>query len=112
MSALQLLGALAISVVWMGAWAQLIGMPIAWLRLRRSGAWAERPAGVRRIDLLAAYVARPTIAAVVWGWVVILVAEVGGLGFSGPTLAVLAYGAPLIFVPWAVLQRDPGRLAD
>jgi hypothetical protein len=110
MTVLQLLGALAISVVWMGGWAQLIGMPIAWKRLSSTPAWADRPEGVRRIELLAEFVIAPTAASIVWGWLVILVAAIGGLGLSGVTLAVVAYGAPLIFVPWAVLQLDPDRL--
>jgi len=112
MSALGLLGDLAISVIWMGGWAQLIGIPLAWLRLRGMPAWAERPAGVRRIDLLAAYVTGPTIAAVVWGWAMILLAAIGGLGLSGLTILALTFGAPLIFVPWAVLQLDRARLPD
>jgi len=110
MSAVELLSGLAISVIWMGGWAQLIGMPVAWMRLRGTRAWGERPEGVRRIDLLAAFLARPTVASVLWGWLVILVAAVGGLGLSGGTLAVIMFGGPLIFVPWAVLQLDPDGL--
>jgi hypothetical protein len=105
-SALELLSSLGISVIWMGGWAQLIGMPIAWLRLRGTGSWEERPEGVRRIDLLAAHLARPTAAAVVWGWLVIIAAALGGLGLSGGALAAIMFGAPLVFVPWAVLQLD------
>jgi hypothetical protein len=109
MSALQLLGALAISVIWMGAWAQLIAIPIAWLRLRSLRAWADRPQGIRRIDLLAEFVIAPTAAAVVWGWLVILVAAIGGLGLSGGALAVVMFGAPAIFVPWAVVNLNVAR---
>ena len=111
MSALELLSGLAVSVIWMGGWAQLIGMPIAWLRLRGTAAWAERPAGVRRIDLLAAHLTRPTLATVVWGWLVVLVAAIGGLGLSDAAILALMFGAPLIFVPWAVLQLDRDREA-
>ncbi len=111
MSAFELLSGLAVSVIWMGGWAQLIGMPIAWRRLRGTAAWVERPAEVRRIDLFAAYLARPTLATVVWGWLVILVAAIGGLGLSDVAILVLMFGAPLIFVPWAVLQLDRGRQA-
>ena len=108
MTAIQLISALAISTIWMGAWAQLIGMPIAWSRLRRTRAWAE-PArrGVRRIELLADFVIAPTAASMVWGWLVILLAAIGGL--SGGALLVVMFGAPAIFVPWAVVNLNVAR---
>jgi drug/metabolite transporter superfamily protein YnfA len=40
--------------------AELIGLPFAWLRLRKSEAWAKRPPGVRRLDLLTAFTAKIT----------------------------------------------------
>lgn len=40
--------------------AELIGVPFAWLRLRRTDAWENRPQGVRRIDLLATFIAKIT----------------------------------------------------
>ena len=107
MTAIQLIGALAISTIWMGAWAQLIGMPIAWSRLRRTRAWADRPEGVRRIELLADFVIAPTAASIVWGWLVILLAAIGGL--SGGALLVVMFGAPAIFVPWAVVNLNVAR---
>jgi hypothetical protein len=51
------------------------------------------------------------MATVIWGWAVILLAAVGGFGLSDATLLILMFGAPLVFVPWAVLQLDRGRLA-
>ena len=71
MTAIQLIGALAISTIWMCAWAQLIGMPIAWSRLRRT------------------------------------LAAIGGL--SGGALLVVMFGAPAIFVPWAVVNLNVAR---
>ncbi|HEY7256561.1 MAG TPA: hypothetical protein VH476_07735 [Solirubrobacterales bacterium] len=109
MSALQVLGSLAISAIWMGAWAQLIGIPIAWIRLRDQRAWANRPEGIRRLDLLAEFVIAPMAASVVWGWLVILVAAVGGLGLSGGALGVVMFGGPAIFVPWAVVNLNLAR---
>jgi hypothetical protein len=107
MTAIHLIGALAISSIWMGGWAQLIGMPIAGLRLRRTRAWADRPDGIRRIELLAGFVIAPTAASIVWGWLVLLLAAIGGL--SGGALVVLLFGAPAIFVPWAVINLDVAR---
>ena len=106
MAALQLLADLAISVIWMGAWAQLIGMPIAWKRLHRTRAWADRPEGVRRIELLADFIITPTAASIVWGWLIILLAAVGVLGHSGGALVLVMFGVPAIFVPWAVLNLN------
>jgi hypothetical protein len=93
-------------VVWMGAWAQLLGMPIAWLRLRRSQAWRDRPAGVRRIDLLARFILPITALTIIWGWVIVLLGLLGGAGFSGGALLLVLFGGPVLFVPWSVLQQD------
>jgi hypothetical protein len=93
----------------MGAWAQLIGIPIVWMRLRDQRAWADRPEGIRRFDLLAEFAIAPTAASVVWGWLVILAAATGGLGLSGGALAVVMFGAPAIFVPWAVVNLNLAR---
>jgi hypothetical protein len=93
-------------VFWMGAWAQLLGMPVAWLRLRGTPAWRERPEGVRRIDLLAMFLARVTAVTMVWGIAVAIIAAIGGAGFSGGALYLILFGAPVIFVPWWVLQQD------
>jgi hypothetical protein len=110
MTVFDFLVAVATSVIWMGAYAQLLGMPVAWVRLRKRPAWRKRPSGVRRIDLLAAFVLGPTALSVVWGWAVLAIAAIGGLGFSGGALLALLFGAPVIFVPWAVFRLDTERL--
>jgi hypothetical protein len=109
MTALELLVAFATTVIWMGAYAQLIGMPTAWLRLRNTQAWKGRPQELRRIDLLAEFILRPTLLAIVWGWIWLIVGALGGLGFSSGTLLVVIGGGPVIFVTWAVLQLDKDR---
>jgi len=97
------------AVIWMGAYAQAIGMPIAWVRLRQTDAWRNRPPGLRRIDLLAQFVLLPTAATVVWAWFWILAAALGGFSLSGTALLTILLGAPLIFVPWAILRDDKHR---
>lgn len=52
--------------------AELIGVPAAWLRLRATPEWSDRPADVKRIDLLSRYVARITGLASVWAFIVAL----------------------------------------
>jgi hypothetical protein len=53
-------------------WAEVLGLPFAWIRLRRTDVWAQRPSGVRRIDLLATFVAKVTGLAALFGGLVAL----------------------------------------
>lgn len=50
--------------------AQVVAVPIAWLRLRRTEVWAARPRHVRRLDLLVAFSGGPVVLAAVFGGVV------------------------------------------
>ena len=52
--------------------AELVGVPVAWLRLRNTTEWSDRPAGVRSLDLLSRYVRRVTGLAAAWAAVVSL----------------------------------------
>ena len=97
------------AAIFMGAFAQLLGMPIAWLRLRGTAAWRERPEGIRRIDLLADFIIGATVLSIAWGTVVVL-ADAVGLDLSTAAMLVILLGGPAIFVPWLVLQLDTGRL--
>jgi len=103
------------AAIWFGGLAQLIGMPIAWLRLRKTDSWRGRPGGVRRIDLLAGFIQEAVDLAIVWtflGVLVILASTV--LGWSGVALgaAVLLFAGPLLFVPWIVLRLDLERFPE
>ncbi len=51
-------------------WAEILGVGVAWLSLRGSGHWSERPAEERRIDVLARYVGKVTT--LVGGWSLII----------------------------------------
>ena len=109
MTVFELLGAMVMLVVWMGAYTQLLGIPVAWLRLRHTVAWERRPDGVRRIDLLAEFVLGPTARTIAWGWLALIVLAIGGLGLSSGAVFVVMWGAPVLFVPWAVLRLDGDR---
>jgi len=50
--------------------AQLVAVPTAWVKLRRTAVWAARPTGVRQIDLLVAFSGRPVVLAAVFGAIV------------------------------------------
>jgi hypothetical protein len=50
--------------------AQLLGVPVAWVRLRRTEVWATRPPDVRRLDLLVAFSGRPVALAAALGGLV------------------------------------------
>jgi hypothetical protein len=52
--------------------AEVIGVPAAWLRLRRTVEWANRPTDVRRMELLSRYVRRITGFAAAWALLVAL----------------------------------------
>jgi hypothetical protein len=54
--------------------AELIGVPVAWLRLHRTVEWANRPVDVRRMELLSRYVRRTTGFAAFWAAIVALTA--------------------------------------
>jgi hypothetical protein len=109
MTPFEFLVGIAKTVIWMGAYAQLLGMPVAWLRLRKTPAWRDRPKELRRIDLLAKFIVGPTVLTIIWGWLGLTVAALGGLGLSGGALLVVICGGPAIFVPWLVLRLDASR---
>jgi len=60
-------------------WAELIGVPVAWLKLRRTQVWIERPPHARRLDLLAAFSGRITFLAAMFGGVAGLATWIGEL---------------------------------
>lgn len=66
-SALMLVPAAALTAGW---WAQLLGVPAAWLRVRRSSAWQRRPAGLGRLPLLKDFIGLYTFAATIFGAIV------------------------------------------
>ena len=47
--------------------AQLVAVPTAWYRLRRTEVWTRRPKDVRSIDLLAGFTGRITALAAMFG---------------------------------------------
>ena len=53
--------------LWSAILAELLGVPLAWFRLRKADAWIHRPKSVRRIDLLAKFVGKITVLAAVLG---------------------------------------------
>lgn len=61
-------------------WAEVLGVPFAWLRLRHSDTWINRPANVRRLDLLATFVAKITgLAALIGGLTALSVVLASGV---------------------------------
>lgn len=50
--------------------AQLVAVPTAWLKLRRTDVWADRPRYVRRLDLLVAFTSSPVVLGAVFGGIV------------------------------------------
>lgn len=50
--------------------AQLVAVPVSWLKLRRTAIWADRPGNVRSLDLLVAFSGRPVVLGAVFGAIV------------------------------------------
>lgn len=63
-------------------WAELLGVLFAWLRLRRTEPWRNRPDGVRRLDLLAGYIGKITGLSALLGFVIAASALIAG-GVNG-----------------------------
>jgi hypothetical protein len=103
------------AVIWMGGMAQLIGMPIAWLRLRKTDGWRSRPGEVRRIDLLAGFIREAVDLTIVWTFLAVLIILASSVvGWSGVAVgaAILLFAGPLLFVPWIVLSLDVERFPE
>lgn len=47
--------------------AELVGIPVAWLRVRRLDAWRERPKEEGHIGLLSRFIALVVLMIVAWG---------------------------------------------
>jgi hypothetical protein len=104
-----------VAEIWLGGLAQLIGMPIAWLRLRKTDGWRNRPGEVRRIDLLAGFIREAVDLAVVWTFLAVTVVIAAALlGWSGVVVAavILLFAGPLLLVPWIVFRLDPRRFPE
>jgi|GEM_PF-4641731 len=59
-------------------WAEIVGVPIAWMQLRRTPEWAERPQG-KGLEALARYVGRVTGMVGFFAIAVLLGAMLGGV---------------------------------
>jgi hypothetical protein len=108
----ELLLALIKAVVWVGGWSQLVGMPIAWLRVRRSPAWKERPRFARGIDVLAELLLRPTVVAIGLAWLALSVIAIGDLDLPAVVSAALIFGPAILLVPVSAARVDPERIGS
>ena len=71
------LGIIPGAIVAAAIFAQLVGVPTAWLKLRGTDAWANRPKDVRRLDLLASFTGPLTALAGMFGGLVGLTTWLG-----------------------------------
>lgn len=89
--------------LWVAAISELVGLPVAWAKVRHTRAWRERPRDVRGIDLLESYI-RP----ILWeaGWVALFVLALGALltwALGLKDTPVVVAGSLLIFLIPAIL---------
>ena len=70
---------------------------------------------VRRIDLLAKFVSDAVHLTMKWTGIVLAVGSISVLlGWPGVTVGavILLFAAPLLFVPWIVLEADVSRFPE
>jgi hypothetical protein len=102
--------------LWVAAVSELVGLPAAWIKVRRTAAWRERPRDVRGIDLLERFI-RPLL----WetgpfAFAVLALAALlaWALGLS-QTAAGFVYGLvfviPALLVGWAASKLEPEEFA-
>lgn len=110
---LSVLGIGCLFFLWGAAISELVGLPVAWAKVRRTRAWRERPRDVRGIDLLERFI-RP----ILWetGWVALVVLGLvalitWALGVADAAVAAAAYSlvflVPAILAGVAVNRLDP-----
>jgi hypothetical protein len=99
--------------LWVAAVAELVGLPVAWWKLRRTEAWRRRPRDVRAVDLLESYI-RPIlwetgpVAVAVLALVALLTWALGlGDTVAAGVAASLVLLAPAALVGVAVSRLDP-----
>jgi hypothetical protein len=76
MSNLALIPSLAFGAA---IWSELLGVLVAWVKLRRTDVWTGRPDTVRSLDLLVAFTGPITLASAIFGAFVGLAIFLGGL---------------------------------
>jgi hypothetical protein len=110
---LGLLGIGAFFFLWVAAISELVGLPVAWVKVRRTRAWCERPRDVRGIDLLESYI-RPILwetGPVALGVLALVALIAWALGLAETTAAVaaasLVFLVPAVLVGLAVSRLDP-----
>jgi hypothetical protein len=60
------------AIFFYGMVAELIGVPVAWLRVRKLEAWRERPEEPGPLGLLSLYISKITVMLILWGILVSL----------------------------------------
>lgn len=65
------------SILVYAIWAQLVGIPVAWLRVRKLEAWKERPEEDGHVKLLSKYMAKVTGLIVSWAALVSICVVIG-----------------------------------
>jgi hypothetical protein len=105
------LASLAVLDIWVGGLCQLVGMPVAWWRLRTTTAWRGRDHGESRLGILARYMRPVTVRAICWSFLVAAALLIAGVLFPqdrgdtvGIVFALLVFGVPVAVTPFAVAR--------
>jgi hypothetical protein len=108
---LGLFGVGTLFLLWVAAISEVVGLPVAWWKVRRTTAWRERPRGVRGIDLLESYI-RPILwetGPLALALLLLVAALIWLLGLTGTAIAAGAYSLVLV-VPAALVGVAVSRL--
>lgn len=105
------IASIAVLDIWVGGLCQLVGMPVAWWRLRGTPAWRERDPRQARLVILARYMRPVTVRAVSWSFVAAVGLLIAGVIFPqdgsdtvGIALVLLVFGVPIAVTPFAVAR--------
>lgn len=105
--------------LWVAGVSELVGLPVAWMKVRRTRAWRERPRDVRGIDLLERFI-RP----IIWetGWVALVALALSALltwslGLADTLAAAVVIYSSVLLIPAilagvAISRLDPKEFAS
>ena len=105
--------------LWFGGVAELFGIPVVWLRVRRTAAWRQLSVDRGKFGALAHLVRVPTVLTIAWGYACFLLGAVVWVATGktddhavGIWFLAVWFVVPAIAVPFLVARLDRRQLVD